>query len=289
MRSLLILGLCAFAGQAAAQFTLEDFAQTQCGREESLFRSGVEGDEAIDIRPSGSKATTETGPIAFDVVVPDRGRVHAMLLQVPASYDPTRAWPLVVALHGSAASPPTAASLIRTLWQPTADLEGALVLAPIATGGSGGWSPDYDTPAIACAIAEVERRYDVDRARRYLWGFSAGAHYGHALALANSTRFAAYAVNAGALYGFACGAPGSAFACETLLPTVARRIPAYLRVGTNDSLLRGYTDGDFLRLQAAGWTIDQDVAVANFVGGHVVGPNDVAHAWHWFEGRALPY
>lgn len=286
-RSLFLL-LLALPLPAKSQFPLEDFVQTQCGRGESLFRSGVEADEDGGARPSGGKSPAPTGAIAFDVAVPDRGRVHAMLLHVPASYDPQRAWPLVVALHGAAASPPNAASLIRGLWQPTAELEGALVLAPIATGSNGGWSPDFDTPAIACAIAEVERRYDVDRARRYLWGFSAGAHYGHALALANSTRFAAYAVNAGALYGFACGTAASAWPCESLLPTVARRIPVLLRVGTND-MLEAYTDGDLLRLQLAGWLPEEGVATSKFVGGHVVGAADVAHAWHWFQGRALPY
>ena len=284
----LFLALLMLSAPVAAQFPLEDFAQTQCGRGESVFRSGVENDESADARPSGGKGVAATGPVAFDVLVPDHGRLHAMLLHVPANYDPARAAPLVIALHGSAASPPSAAALIRTLWQPMAELEGALILAPIATGSSGGWSPDFDTPAIACAIAEVERRYDIDRARRYVWGFSAGAHYGHALALANSTRFAAYAVNAGALFGFACGAPASPWPCETLLPTVARRIPAYLRVGTNDSL-RSYSEGDLARLQAAGWQFGTEVDLANFVGAHTVGAADVAHAWNWFEGRVLPY
>jgi dienelactone hydrolase len=282
-----LLLLAALGPAAAAPFPLEDFARTQCGAGEPVFRSGVEDDEGAGVRPSGVKSEAQTGAVAFDVAVPDRGRLHAMLLQVPASYDPARAWPLVVALHGSAASPPAAADLIRALWQPTAELEGVLVLAPIATGSNGGWSPEYDTPAIACAIAEVERRYDIDRARRYLWGFSAGAHYGHGLALANPTRFAAYAVNAGALYAFACGAPGSAFPCDTLLPDVARRIPVQLRVGRNDQL-EPYTDEDALRLQGAGWT-PEVLRVSKFVGGHTVGAGDVAAAWNWFEGRTLPY
>lgn len=286
IRSVFLFLLLAFASSARAQFPLEDFALTDCGSAEPLFRSGLEGDEAADRRPSGGDGASETGAIAFDVVVPDHGRVHAMLLQVPAAYDASHAWPLVVALHGSAASPPNAAAQIRTLWQPRAELEGALVLAPIATGNSGGWSPGFDTPALACAIAEVERRYDVDRARRYLWGFSAGAHYAHALGLANSTRFAAYAVNAGALQAFACGGAGTP--CETLLPNVARRIPVQLRVGSNDPL-EPYMDADDLRLQAAGWSTGDTLKKTRFVGGHTVGSGDVTWAWSWFEGRALPY
>jgi poly(3-hydroxybutyrate) depolymerase len=288
MKRGLLLLLLAIAPAARAQFPLEDFALTQCGRAEPLFRSGLEGEEAAGVRASGGKAAVQTGAVSIAVTVPDTGRSHTFLLQVPQAYEAARAWPLVVALHGSAASPPDAAALIRTLWQPTADLEGTLVLAPIASGNSGGWAPDFDTPALACALAEVERRYDVDRARRYLWGFSAGAHYGHALALANSTRFAAYAVNAGALYGFACGQPASGYPCETLLPTVARRIPVQLRVGSNDGL-ESYTDGDEQRLQAAGWVSGETLRKNKFVGGHTVGAGDVGWAWAWFEGRALPF
>jgi poly(3-hydroxybutyrate) depolymerase len=280
--------LLAFGAGAYAQFPLEDFALTQCGRAEPLFRSGLEGDEAAGVRASGGKAGTQVGAVSFAFTVPDTGRTHTVLLQVPAGYDDRQAWPMVVALHGAAASPSSAAAAIRTLWQPTADLEGALVLAPIASGNSGGWAPDFDTPALACALAEVERRYDVDRARRYLWGFSAGAHYGHALALANSTRFAAYAVNAGALYAFACGQPASAYPCEGSLPTVARRIPVQLRVGTNDTL-EPYTDGDALRLEAAGWSVGSTLKTTKFVGGHTVGAADPGWAWSWFEGRALPF
>jgi len=219
--------------------------------------------------------------------VPDTARSHTFLLQVPAAYDAGASWPLVVALHGTAASPPDAAAQIRALWAPQAASAGAIVLAPIASGSSGGWAPDFDTPALACALAEVERRYAVDPARRYLWGFSSGAHYGHALALANSTRFAAYAVNAGALYGFACGKPGTPYDCAALLPGVSRRVPVQLRVGTNDPL-EGYTDGDALLFQAAGWSPLEDLKTSKFVGGHTITATDIGWAWSWFAPRSLP-
>lgn len=287
LRLTTLLLAAVMATPAVAQIPLEDFALTDCGREEPLFGSGLEDDELDGARPSGGKAGTQTGPVAFSVTVPDHGRTHAMLLHVPLGYDGSRAWPLVVALHGTAPSPPLAAEAIRALWQPRAELEGALVLTPIATGNSGGWSPMFDTPALACALAEVERRYDVDRSRRYLWGFSAGAHYAHGLALANSNRFAAYSVNAGALYGFACSAPGTDSDCEVLLPAVARRIPVQLRVGRNDPL-ETHTDGDEQRLQRAGWIPGDTLRTSKFVGGHAIGAADVDWAWNWFEGRALP-
>jgi poly(3-hydroxybutyrate) depolymerase len=218
--------------------------------------------------------------------VPDSGELRQVLLYVPTSYDPAQPVPLIVVLHGasgSAATAPAAAESMRTLWTVLAEREGAIVLAPIAGGSQGGWVPARDHPALACAMAEVSRRYALDLDRRYLWGFSAGAHFAHALALGNAGRFAAYAINAGALYALACAPSGDA-ACETSLPQSLRRVPVSLRVGTLDSL-RGYVQGDFGRLQVAGWETPQAIAYTEFGGGHTVSVADVEAAWAWFAPR----
>jgi poly(3-hydroxybutyrate) depolymerase len=275
---------------AAAQFALEDFASTQCGADESMFRSGLETAESATSRPSGMKGEAAIGPSSLVVAVPDTGLTHQVLLYVPSTYDGAQAWPLVVALHGAAGSSaqaPTAASSMRSLWSNVAEAQGVIVLAPVASGNSGGWVPSLDTPALACAIAEVERRYDIDRARRYLWGFSAGGHYGHALGLGNSTRFAAYAVNAGVLFALACEPANEDDACEILLPTAARQIPVQLRVGSGDPWAP-YVQGDLARLQNAGWSTPATVKKVDFAGGHVVAQSDAQSAWTWFAGHLLP-
>lgn len=273
-----------------AQFAREDFAFTDCGQAESLFRSGLETAEQAGVSASGGAGGDASGAISLQISVPDTSRTQTFLLHVPMGYHDQAAWPLVVALHGSpgsAAAAPAAAEAIRDLWQPLANREGVLVLAPIASGPqSGGWVPSLDTPALACALAGIERAWNVDRARRYLWGFSAGGHYGHGLALGNAGRFAAYAVNAGALQAFACGSPGSPSDCAVTLPQVARRIPVSLRVGVQDPLLP-YVSGDAGRFQTAGWTAATDLLYATFVGGHTVEATDAETAWAWFQTHSI--
>jgi hypothetical protein len=286
---LLIVFLAGLPAFARAQFPLEDFAFTACGAGESLFRSGLEPPEAESgVWPSGG-VDVAAGALNPSVFVPESGQQRAFRLYLPSSYGSHRAWPLVVALHGaagSAAAAPVAADGVRSLWEGAAEAGRFVVLAPIASGSQGGWIPAADTPAVACAIAAVERRFNIDRARRYLWGFSAGAHYGHAVALGNATRFAAYGANAGALLALSCGPTGSGAACDVLLPQAARRIPALLRVGDIDPLAP-HAQADFARLETAGWLPGSEVSLALFAGGHQAGLADVAAAWAWFEDRAL--
>jgi poly(3-hydroxybutyrate) depolymerase len=285
----LVLLLAGLPATVHAQFPLEDFAYTACGAGESLFRSGLEPPEAVPgVRPSGGVDVT-AGALNPSVFVPETGLLRAYRLYLPSSYGSHRAWPLVVALHGaagSAAAAPNAADAVRSLWEGAAEAGRFLVLVPIASGSQGGWVPAADTPTLACAIAAVERRFNIDRARRHLWGFSAGAHYGHAVALGNASRFAAYGANAGALLALSCGPPGSGASCDVLLPQAARRIPALLRVGDLDPLAP-HAQADLTRFQAAGWLPGSEVELVLFGGGHQAGLADVTAAWAWFEDRAL--
>lgn len=286
----LVLGIVlATPSRAHAQFELEDFDATACGERESLFRSGMEPAELGGARPSGGGGGA-AGDWNITVAVPDTGATHAVRVFASPFLVPTQAAPLVIALHGaagSAAAAPAAADAIRNLWRNRVANAGGVLLVPVASGVQGGWAPAWDTPALACAIAEVERRYDIDRTRRYLWGFSAGGHYGHAVALANSDRLAAYAVNAGALYAFACGQPLTATDCALTLPTVTRRIPVALRVGNADPLA-GLVQGDATRFEVAGWSAGSEVSVTVFAGGHSVGSADVEAVWAGFATQRLP-
>jgi hypothetical protein len=285
--ALVSLLLCAVASPVRAQFMLEDFAATTCGAGESLFRSGLEAAESGGAIPSGGGGG-DVGVFDLAVAVPDTGRLQTVRVLVPDGQDASLAAPLVVVLHGAAGSPANAAAAaaaMRNLWATVSTRESAIVLAPIASGASGGWVPAWDTPALACAIAQLERRYNIDRSRRFLWGFSAGAHYGHALALGNAERFGAYAINAGALWALACGQPGTASDCAVTLPQVTRRIPVRLRVGSTDPLA-SYVQGDAVRFDQAGWA--NAVSSGLVSGGHTVGNADIEAAWGWFAAHRLP-
>lgn len=273
---------------ATAQIGADDFDLTQCGAFDSMFRSGLEAAEVTGVRASGGSGGA-VGLHSLSVHVPDTGRTHTVLLLVPTHYSDASAWPLVMALHGAAGSTAaagTAAVQIRDLWQPLALREGVLIVVPVASGSQGGWVPGLDTPALACALASIERQYNVDRARRHLWGFSAGAHFSHSLALSNPGRIASYAANAGALFALACAPSGSPGACDVTLPGVPRRVPVSLRVGSTDPL-QPYAFGDFGRFANAGWSAGAERQYQEFSGGHTLQMADIEAAWAWFAPRRL--
>ena len=289
-RVLLALLVLACALPASAQLAVHDFALTACGAREPLFRSGLEAAEQPGVRASGGASDTAPGAGLVQVVVPDNGRMHRGYLQVPPSYSPQTAAPLVLVLHGAAGSPAAAdefAGLFRDFWANDAAVLGAVVLAPVASGNSGGWVPALDGPAIACLLAEAERLLNIDRSRRYLWGFSAGAHYAHALALGNAQRIAAYSVKAGAMAALACSPYSGVAACANVLQSASRRIPVQLRVGTSDPL-QPQTTADLQSLQTAGWLLATDLEATSTPGGHEVLFEDASAARAWFAGRALP-
>lgn len=274
---------------AQAQFPAYDFAATGCAPERGLLRAGFEPQDSVSPTggPSGGGGGPFPGAQARTVLL--GGQLRTYLLYLPTAYTPQQAWPLVVALHGAAGSAAAAASAavqLREQWITIAEREGAIVLVPIASGAQGGWVPSVDQPTLACAIDQTASEYNLDLDRRYLWGFSAGAHFAHALALGNPGRFAAYAINAGALEALACAASGS-FACGSLLPQMPRRVPVSLRVGVLDPLQR-HVATDLQRLRAAGWDEPGRVSRLELDGGHHYGPSDLDAAWAWFAPRRLP-
>lgn len=274
LRSCLPILLLAVSPAAAAQM----LPAGACAAD-GLFAHGLEAHEAPDPSGGGGGAT---GDVAATVLVPSTGLTRPYHLRVPPQYDAQRAWPLLLVLHGSPGSPAladAAARAVRDDWRALADAQGVIVLAPVASGPSaGGWNPPADSAAIAAMRAEVEARYNIDRRRRLLWGWSAGGHYGHGLALAAANDWAAYAVNAGVLQAFAgIGAPAAA----------TRRIPLSIRVGDADPLAPFARD-DVARFTAAGWIVDAEVRFEAFAGGHAYAPADLLAHWAFLCRWARP-
>lgn len=211
--------------------------------------------------------------------------------------------PLVVALHGTAGSPANAyneARVVRDLWVDAARRHGFAVLSPVAGGNRGSWvapltagdaPTDYDL--IAAAMADLESRYNIERARRYLWGFSAGGHVALDLVVNplhdgfGRRQFAAVAVNAGVLAGLACAGLDDA-TCRIALRDAFPRLPVQVLVGENDSL-RPYAEADTPRFLGEGWVASRNHAFQTFSGGHWVGLDHPDRHWDWFcqFGRVL--
>jgi poly(3-hydroxybutyrate) depolymerase len=232
--------------------------------------------DGFDARPpsdaSGGSGGAYPGNQVRSVFVPQTQSQRTYYLHVPASYQPGRAHPVVIVLHGatgSAATTPAEAQAIRALFAPSTGPGGAIVIALPASGAQGGWVPSSDGPFIGAALDDVEGTYNVERARRYLWGFSAGAHFGYAMGLWNTDVFAAMAVKAGALEAFA--GPEAPSQAE-------RRLPVDIRVGQQDPLLP-YAQADRQRFIAAGWTFGLDLTYVESGGGHEIDAADAAAAW----------
>lgn len=101
-------------------------------------------------------------------------------LYVPEYYDDSRAWPLVVALHGGSGD---GHGFLWT-WLRDARSRGCILLAPTATGST--WSltePGEDGPVIAQHIATVSARWRVDPRRVLLAGMSDGGTFAYSWGL----------------------------------------------------------------------------------------------------------
>lgn len=191
------------------------------------------------------------------------------------------ALPLVIALHGAAGPglADQAAQLIRNLWFDQAQIHGFMVIAPVASGSQGGWVPNIDFAQIDSALADAMLAYPVDTTRIHLWGFSAGGHVAHALALQRDPyRYAGYALNAGVLDAYA-GASAPALA--------SRHTPLSLRVGSSDPL-RDFVLTDQQRFISAGWTPGHDLQVAVFAGGHMISAAETVAHWAFLCPLATP-
>jgi polyhydroxybutyrate depolymerase len=263
--TLLLLGTTSVVSAASAVY-LPD-AYCDAGR---IFVHGFEAAWPTD--PSQGSGGPYPGHQTRSVFVPETNSMRSYYLHVPASYQPGRPHPLLIVLHGATGSlntTPAAAQAMRNLFETYTGPGGAIVMALPASGNQGGWQPASDGPFIGAALDDVEADYAIERARRYLWGFSAGAHFGYGIALFNTDVFAAHAVKAGALEAYA-GANAPALADRVL--------PVDIRIGVDDPLLP-FAQADRQRFLDAGWLLDVDLTYAEVSGDHEINPVDAQAAW----------
>lgn len=267
-------------GVAAQSAALPEWA---CNQPDTLFATGFEsGDAAVPQTPSLGSGGAYPGDVTRTIDVD--GATRTFYLYLPADYQAGHAWPLLLALHGqsgSAATAPAAAQQVRSDWSSWADAGGFIVLAPIGTQSLGGWDPSVDVPSMDVALNDTYARYNVDRGRIYLWGFSAGAHLAHALALNNTDYFAAYGISAGSLTQYACSDDGSFWpTCDQLLGGVTRDIPVDIHLGDADPLYTLYgAGGDPLLFENHGWILNQNLHYTLFSGGHTYSIAQLGEIW----------
>ncbi len=285
----LAIALAVGAGSAGATTTVR-LPNWVCARPDALFIDGFQVAPSVVRLPSNGSGGA-LGNSTRIVTAPGFG-TRTVYAHVPPAYSPTQPMPLVLALHGQAGSPAAAdaqAQAVRTAWASVAATQGFIVIAPVASGASGGWIvpeiPDEpsDYAIFAAAIADAEAAWNVDRSRRIGWGFSAGGHVMHDLVLNDySTQvtidtFASYAISAGTLAGLACSGL-SAAQCDALVAGAARRIPIDFHVGNSDPFYaQAFADSE--RFLANGWTDSTDLWFTPFPGGHTYASAQFAQIW----------
>ena len=195
------------------------------------------------------------------------------VVHVPPAYDPSRPLPLVGLFHGQGGDAPG----ITEFFAAASDAGPFLTVAVTASGQSGGWVGGQDVQRFSLALNDALTAWNVDLDRLYLWGFSAGAHFVHGIALDNADNFAGYAVVAGALDQYAgTDAPGAA----------RRPIPVMVHIGRGDPLY-GHATADRAVFTSAGWIDGQTYRLVEFDGGHELRPEHPADAWMFLRGFSL--
>ncbi len=150
------------------------------------------------------------------------GNSRGTAFYVPERYDSSRAWPLVIALHGGGGN---GRDFLWT-WLREARSRGYLLLAPSSQGST--WSflgPDVDSVRLRGLLDGLSERWRIDRTRVLVTGLSDGATYALYFGLSADAPVTAIAPGAGILH------PAN---LQNGNLERARAVPIYLMHGARD-------------------------------------------------------
>lgn len=179
------------------------------------------------------------------------------------------AMPLVILLHGAGRD---GLSLVE-MWKDVATRDGIALLAP--DGIDANWRlADGDPDFIAALVEKMIAQHDIDPARIYLFGHSAGATYAQYLLNRIDGPWTAAALHAG-------------YAPLDLMRPPATAKPYRLYIGTREHIFSLETAENVGRAMAQ-MGHDNDLMV---ISGHThwlyqAGPQIAADAWAWLDSRA---
>lgn len=166
------------------------------------------------------------------------GTPQWMMVQLPADWDPKKAYPLNVGLHGTGPDHPMA---YPSFCFPAGKLDsephrGSINLTPWGRGNRG-WRGDAETDMWE-AIATLRTFATVDEDRWYLSGHSAGADGAWAIAVRTPDKWAAVSLQSGSMV---------ATRPETGLVPNVQHTPIYILIGEKDNLRGRIPDSKLLR------------------------------------------
>jgi poly(3-hydroxybutyrate) depolymerase len=168
-------------------------AEDQGAAEKAAKQVAASGASFEDIRArvKAGRAYGKAKTGRIDLPTRDHGLALDNVLEVPADYDPARAWPLRVTLHGGVGrEPPGPGDPPARPLANRIPSDGELVLHPRAWAQSQWWNPGQ-VDNIARLLARVKHDYNVDESRTYVTGISDGGTGVYFLAMRAATPWAA--------------------------------------------------------------------------------------------------
>lgn len=145
--------------------------------------AGARGDADLLARLDKAEGREGTGVFHVDH---ENGARGGFSVFVPENYEPNRAWPVVMALHGGSGN---GRSFLWS-WVAAARGCGAILVAPTALGET--WAlmgDDSDSPNLARILAFIGGRWRLDPERRLLTGMSDGGTFTYVSGLESGSPF----------------------------------------------------------------------------------------------------
>jgi len=180
VRTLALLVLAAAAVAQEAELTAAVDQPTAEARRKAALELAKRTDVELpallaamrDLKPLGP-ATPGTSEESVALPVEGATEQTQITVHVPPSYDPTKPFPLLLALHGAGGN----GQQEEARWRTVADALGMIVVAPTEAGENGGYAFTRREREAALAVLRwARRRYDVDENRIHLTGVSRGGH-----------------------------------------------------------------------------------------------------------------
>jgi dienelactone hydrolase len=160
------------------------------GATRQLLAAGARFDDLLArVRRGREHGKRATGRVSLPSR--DRGTALDNIVEVPTDYDPARAWPLRVTLHGGVGreAPAPGEAPARPLANRIPGT-GEIVIHPRAWSGSEWWTAGQ-VANIGRLLDRVKRDYNVDESRVYVTGISDGGTGVYFLAMRDATAWAA--------------------------------------------------------------------------------------------------
>lgn len=189
------------------------------------------GDPGEDAPPAATCAGKTAQPVDATWTVMVGGVARTANVHVPASYDPARATPVVLNIHGRTGSAAGMATLTKAIAK--SDTEGFILVHPQSGTTPTAWNSGTccdpattnnvdDVGFFGALLDELEEKLCVDTDRVFAMGMSNGGYMSHTLACKMTDRIAAIG-------------PVSALLLQTPC-TPSRPVPVMMINGTADSL-----------------------------------------------------